>query len=261
MSKDKTTTAVVSLDREQAIAMLKESFPVEQSSRIILPRLGMASQDITEGKGKSMKVITEAGTFFVEKQTDEEDENGKKVWEKEELGKSIEGIIIFQRKQLRMYDEATEEYTSSPVYDKDDEIIPIFCNKAEVARGTPEELQAKFTYVKDGKTKSKLEVNRILYVLKDDEVYQMNLRGSSMYSFLTYARKVVPPTVVTEFTSEAKEKGSIEWNQMNFTALRSLNEKELNDVVRRVEEIKEHIANTKKVFAEETQVAKELKDF
>lgn len=241
------TKALATRMSEDTLAELREAYPVEQGmQRIILPRISMASQDKTEGKGKAMKVITEAGTFFTEHQTDEEDENGKKVWEKSELGMGFEGTILFQRKQLRMFDEATEEFSSTPVYDSEDEVLPLFRDKKEVERGTPAELKALYQYKDErtGKMKSKLEDNRILYILAqlgDDEepkVYQLNLRGSSMYAFLTYAKKVLPPTVVTAFGSEAKEKGSIAWNQMTFEAVKPLSEKEGKEVVAKVKEIR-----------------------
>src|SRR3990167_9990097 len=162
----KEITTVIS---EQTLTELKAQFPTDTGFvRAILPRIGMRSQDVTEGKGKETKVVAEAGTFFIDEQTDEE-KDGKKIWAKEELGNSIEGTIIYQRKQLRYYDESTEEYTSSPIYDEDTEIVPLFCNKKEVDRGTPAELKAreKYQVVKDGKTKSKLEDNKILYMLYD----------------------------------------------------------------------------------------------
>lgn len=259
MSKGKELTNVVS---EDTLAALQESYPVEQSGqRIILPRLGMVSQDQVEetkvGGKKQIKITTEAGTFFTEKPTGEEDpDTGKKIYERVELGTEIEGVILFQRKQLKMYDEKTEEYTSSPVYDKDDEIIPIFCNKQEVGRGTPAELQAKYVYTdkNTGKERSKLEVNRILYVQYEGEVYQMNLRGSSMFSFLGYARKVLPPAVLTKFSSEAKEKGTIAWNQMTFVPVRKLTQVEADDVLQKVSEIKRAVDFERAQFSNENQV-------
>ncbi len=225
---------------EETLALLKESFPAEMSyQRIMLPRLALVSQDKTEGKGKSMKVVAEAGTFYTEKQTDELDENDKKIWKKEELGTSIEGIILFTRKQLRYYDG--EKYTSSPVYDSDDEVVPLFRDKTEIDRGTVKELRARDEYqgvTQKGKPTSKLEENKILYVLYIDTVYQMNLRGTSMYAFQTYARKLLVPSVLTAFGSEPKENGSTSWSQMTFKASRPLNKKEVLDVIERVNEIK-----------------------
>jgi len=247
MSKGKELANVAGGD---VLAALQESYPVEQGgNRIILPRLGMVSQDQVEGKGKTMKVVTEAGTFYTDKPTGEEDpDTGKKIYKKTELGSEIEGIILFQRKQLKMYDSKTESYTSSPVYDRDDEIVPIFCNKEEVKRGTPKELQANYEYTDEnsGKVRSKLEVNRILYVEfaskgSEPEIYQMNLRGSSMFSFLGYTRKVLVPSVVTTFSSESKEKGKIAWNQMSFTPKRKLSQAEAEETLQKIVGIKNSV--------------------
>lgn len=236
--KKETSLAVVD---EQALAELKELYPTETSNfnRIMLPRLGFVAQDQTEGKGKTMKVVTEAGTFFEERQTEELDENGKKVWKKKEIGLTVEGIILYHRYQLSYYDEATEEYSSTPVYDSKDDILPLFCNKKQIAKGTPDELKAMYKFTdKDGKEKSKLKDNRILYVLIDNELFQLNLHGSSMYSFLKYARTVNPPAVITKFGSEPQEKGQINWNMMTFKPVRNINAEELVDIREKIKEIK-----------------------
>ena len=246
--------AVAVTPSDASLAALRNSFPQDPGfTRVMLPRITFKSQDVTEGKGKAMKVVTEAGTFIEERETDDVDEvTQKKVWDKKELGSEIEGIILFQRKQLRYFDETTEEFTSSPVYDTEDEVVRLFCNKAEVAKGTPAELKAKYEYTtKEGKTKSKLEDNRILYILKDDELFQLNLRGSSMYAFLTYARKVLVPAVVTTMNSEAKEKGTIAWNQMTFTAKRQLTQDEIDDVLIKISEIQQSIAEEKNFFSKQ----------
>lgn len=260
MATKKDNTAVATLPDEQTLALLREQFPSEQGFvRNMLPRLGMVSQDVMEGKGKAMKVVTEAGTFYIEKQTDEEvdilDDNGKKVgskkkWEREELGDTVEGVIIFQRKQLRYFDEANETYTSSPIYDSDADVIPLFCEKKEIDRGTPKELKAKYEYTdKNGKVKSNLEDNRILYVLYEGEVYQLNLRGTSMYSFMAYTRKILVPAVLTTFSSEANENGAISWNKMMFDKKRDLSAEEVKIVIDHVLDIKQGIAAEKEYFA------------
>jgi len=238
---------------EEVLAQLREAYPVEGNyNKIILPRLGMYSQDQTEGKGKAMKVIAEAGTFYTEKESDEVDEEtGKKVWVKEELGNEIVGTILFKRKQLRMYDNDTEQFTSSPIFDSVDEIVPLFCEKKEVARGTTADLKALYQYVaEDGKTKSKLEDNVILYVDVEGTVYQLNLRGSSMYAFKTFERTTLVPAVLTRFGSEAKSKGQIEWNQMTFEVERELSGEEALAVLTKVQEIKETIASEKAQYAQ-----------
>ncbi len=236
---------------EDQLAMMRENFPAEPASnRVIIPRIVFKSQDVMEGTGKDKKVVTEAGTFFTEVQTEKFDENRRNIWDKTEIGSSMEGIIIYQRKQLRMYDEDTEKYTSSPIFDTNDEVVPIFCDRKEVARGTRDELRALYEFIgDDGKKRSKLEDNRILYILKDDTMYQLNLRGSSMYSFLGYARTVLVPSVVTAFSSEAMQKGSIEWNKMTFTSARDITNEEAVIVVEKQTELREAIALQKEHFA------------
>lgn len=251
---------------EETLALLRESYPVEQgANRIFLPRLGMVSQDKTEevgtGRNKKINLIAAAGEFFLDKQTDEEDpETGKKRWERTDLGNTIDGIILFQRKQLKLYDEKTKTYTSSPIYDNENEVLPLFCDKSEVARGTPAELQAKYQYTdKDNKVKSKLEIQRVLYVEYEGEVYQMNLRGSSMYSFLTYTKKVLANAVVTTFSSEPKENGQVAWNQMTFSVKRKLTQKEAEAVVEKCQEIKQAIESEKAQYASNVITVEVLK--
>jgi hypothetical protein len=225
---------------DEVMQQLSDSYPSEPSAlKIQLPRISMTAKDITEGQGKNKKVVTEAGTFFIERPTDEKDEEGKFIWEKTEIGKEFEAVILFKRKQLKYYDKTTKLFTSSPVYDEDTDSVPLFCKKEEVGRGTPKELKAEYEYVgEDGKTRSKLEDNRILYVQYEGEIFQMNLRGGSMYAFKTYASKIVPPAFLTKFSSEFKENGSNAWNQATFEAVRPLNGKEAQAVLTEVNKIK-----------------------
>lgn len=253
------TTAITKAPSQAILASLREDFEVEQGYAAQLPpRLGMYSQDVTEevknkktGK-KEINVISEAGTFYTEKRSEDTDEDGKAIFVKEELGTSVEAVILFERKQLRYYNESTEEYTSSPIYDSKDEEIPLFLNKKEVARGLPADLKAKpeFQEVKNGKKRSALEDNRILYVLFNEEVYQLNLRGTSMYAYNDYKKSTVPPAVLTEFSSETMEKGDITWNKMTFTVKRDLSETEIVESIQpQRDEIKQAIAAQKEYFA------------
>lgn len=248
MSKEVATTASA-----EALAQLQQEFPQDASyTRVMMPRLTYKSQDVMEGKGKSKKVVTEAGTFFTERETEElNPETGKKIWEKTELGSTVDVHIVFQRKQLRHYDEATEEYTNSPIFDTEEDIVPLFANKKEVAKGLPKDLKMlpQFTYEKDGKMRSSLEENRILYVLIDGEMHQLNLRGSSMYAFLDYTRKNQVNTLITTLDSEAKEKGSIEWNQMTFKPARVISADEATDAIEKTTELKQAIQDEKDFYA------------
>lgn len=268
------STAMVSAPSEETVALLGNLFPTEAGfQRAFLPRLGMYSQDKYEkdSKTKEVQLVKEAGMFFVELQDEEEseDENGdmKRQFRKTELGTDpITGIIVYVRKQLSFYDSASDSYTSSPVYDEDDEIIPLWCNKAEVARGTPAELKAMYPGVTaKGKPKSNLDDNRILYVLfqgpADDEprMYQLNLRGTSLFSFKDYRGKVRPniPSVLTQFSSESQKVGEIEWNKMTFSKARDLTQEEINVVVENVTTLVAAIRDEKAQFADSNAINKE----
>lgn len=244
---------LITLDPE-LLAQLDASYSKEKNTySISLKRLGMFSQDITEKVGKKIDIINEAGEFYIEQASEELDANGKPIWQKEVIGTTIEAIVIYKRYQLSHYDEKTETYYSTPVYDHDDEVIPLFnsSTKQEVARGTPQELKAlkEFTEVKDGKTISKLKDNRVFYVLYNDELCQLNLRGSSMYAYKDYEKRVGNPTrYLTAFNSTPRENGSIKWNQMTFEAVRPINQEELKRSVTEINKIKEAIAISKASF-------------
>ena len=238
------------------LAELRDLFPEERGGNaIILPRIGFVSQDKTEGRGKTLKVVTEAGTFLDEYETDEvSEETGKKVWAKDELGKEIEVTIVYKRRQLRWYDEANEKYASTPVFDTDEEVMPLFYDGKEVARGTARELQAKYMTGKTnrrGTQVSDLEENTILYVLHNGTVKQMNLRGSSMWNFKAYARKTHVPVVLTRLASEERENGSVVWNPMTFTVARELNRDEVQTVLETVRDMKATIADIKSQYVSE----------
>lgn len=262
----KKSTEVSTTVNEKAMAVFRDGYPVEQSiERMIFPRISFASQNVTEGKGKAMKVVTEAGTFFTEQQGDKEeeytDDDGKKakrkVWEKDEIGTTFKATILFERKQLRYYNESTETYTSSPIYDTEDQIIPLFRGKEEVDRGTPPELQGRKEYAgttQKGKPKSNLEVNRILYVIYKGDVYQLSIRGTSMYAYLTYRRDLnkqglLPPAVLTRFDSESKEKGKINWNQMMFEMVEALEGDALTESLENYTNLKGKIEAEKAFYA------------
>jgi hypothetical protein len=236
------------------LAQLSAAYPQEAGvNRLMLPRLTFKSQDVFEGKGKDKKVTVEAGTFFTERPTEEKNEEGKNVWDKTELGLEIEGLIAYRRKQLRYYDEPNDTYYSTPVYDDVNDVIPLFKGKDKHATGTTAELKKLFEYVdsESGKTRSRLEDNVVLYIIYQDELYQMGLRGSSMYSFKDYERKASPSVsaVLTHFSSQAQEKGSIQWNQMTFKAVRTITTEEAHIVIDAQNKIRDAVEAEKAYYA------------
>ena len=249
MSESKELTTEISKD---LLAEAAGNMPTDSSyQRIILPRIGMFTQDQEEGKGKSKVVTAEAGTYYIDQESDELNDEGKKVWTKTELGPEIEATVIYHRKKLSYWDSAAQEFTSSPIYDEDTDVIPLFKTRKEIARGTPKELKKDYMYVdpRDGKNKSKLQDMTVLYILYQGNIYQCEIKGTSMWAFKSYSRTCVPPVVMTRFTSEYKENGSINWNQMKFTTLRKLTEEELVEVVNLQKMIKSSIKAEKDYFA------------
>lgn len=246
MAKKKESEVMV-VDAD-ILAQLQEAYPVEEgSNRIMLPRLSMASQDKMEGKGKDKKVVTVGGTFFLEHESDEKNSDGKNIWVKDELGMEIEVTVLYQRKQARMYED--EVYTSSPVFDTDDEIIPLFCNRKEVNRGTIEELQSQYMYTnKKGKEVSSLEVDTVLYVRYEGEIYQMNLRGSSKWSFSSFKRGKVIPAIVIGIVGEYNQNGDVEWYKMIFSEVRGVTQQEAVANLEDIRRIKNTIEVEKKNF-------------
>lgn len=261
----KTTKEVAVVASQEDIESVSGSFAVEPGfTQTYLPRLSMVSQDKTEGKGKAMKVITEAGMFITEHTTDEKDEENKNIKNIEEVGMEIEGTIVYNRKKLSFFDESTDSFVSSAVYDNDTEIIPLWSNKAEIGRGTPAELKALYpttnkdgaTHNKQGVPYSKLKDAKVLYVIYEDDLYELTIQGTSMYSFNDYTRKCRPsvPAVLTRFTSTAEENGAISWNKMQFEAVRTLTASEIATVKEHQDAIKASIEERKRFFGTDSEV-------
>jgi hypothetical protein len=244
---------------EQALSTLESFLPKDPGvPRIELPRFGMVSQDKTKevgsGKNKKIELVAAEGTFYIERKSKEPqiDETGKEFYPFETTylsEENPEGIIVCERKQLRYYDASDNTFTSSPIYDSDDEIVPLFKNREKVAAGVPAELKKNYLFTDDnGKVRSRLEDVRILYVLMGDELFQMNLRGTSLYSWRSYRRRVSPPTVVTRFGAEHNEKGQTKWSKLTFDIVRTVTQEEAEKVISIVGDIQQIISAQKEAF-------------
>jgi hypothetical protein len=233
---------------QEQIALLNDAFPVSDSnSRPSFPRLGMLSKDIIEesgkGKQKTINVIEAAGTFFTEVDKGEiDEETGKKKWTKTYLGDEIEVVIVFSRKQLRMYDEGLNKFFSTPIYDNADQVLPLYVDKKQVALGTPEQLQARFpTTTNSGKKSSKLKEETILFVLYEGELYQCNLSQSSKWAFKDYRKGLNPSAVFTKISSVEDTFGSNTFRKMVFTSLGTIDAETFGVVREFQENLKEQV--------------------
>lgn len=262
----KTTKEVAAPISAELAAQIMGNIPVEEGyQETQFPRINFVSKDVTEEKKvagkKVIDIITEAGTFVKEVYDPE-----SKEFNKEELGKTIDVTFVFERKQLKHYSES-EGYTSSPIFDTDEDIIPLFNNKKTVARGTAPELCAKadYTEIVEGKKRSTLKEEKILYVLYEGEMHQMAIRGSSGWNFSKYKKGERISLVVTTIDSEEAENGSNRYSKMIFSKARDLNGTEAMEVLEYQNEIKGGIADKNAYFAkfkvddEEKDITEEFK--
>ncbi len=237
---------------EEQLAILNESFPVvsDDSNRLTLPRFGMLSKDIVEengkGKNKTITVIEAAGTFYVEKDEGETDENGKKKWTRTYLeGDTVDVVIVYHRRQLRKYDSSLEKYISTPIFDSSDQQIPLYLDGQIIKTGTQEQLQAMYpALTQKGKPTSDLKEEMILYVIYEGELYQANISQSSKWAFKSYARNLNPSAVVTTIGSEEAEFGTNKYRVMTFKNASPITTKEFPLVTEAQDLIKEDVAVT-----------------
>lgn len=207
----------------EELALLDQSYPTqEDGDRLTLPRLGMLSKDIIEetgtGKNKKITVVEAAGTFYTESDLGETNDEGKKVWTREYIkDEEIDVVITFHRKQLRRFDASLEKFISSPFYDTDDQIIPLYLDRQVIKRGTRQQLQSMYpALTQKGKPTSDLKEDIILFVIYKDQLYQLNLSQSSKYEFLNYKKTVNPSTVVTTLGTKEETFGANTYRKLTF---------------------------------------------
>lgn len=220
--------------------------------RKTFPRISFTSQDKTEGKGKTMKVVEEAGTFFIEKPTDETDDKNKKIWSHDEIGKSLEGVIFFTRKKLSYYDQAAGKFISSSMYDQDTDEIVLWSDGKQVAKGTKAQLQAPYMFIKeDGKKSCKLAENKILYVWYNNEVFELTVKGTSMFEYSNYYRNYngEPNKNLTLISSVECENGATVWNKTTYSRVRQLTQEEWDITRGLAAEMLKGIADEKAYFS------------
>jgi len=253
---DKKSTALAKPMSAALANDLGSDFPAEVGFQSVrLPRIGFKSQDQFEGTGRNKKVSIPAGTYLAETETDElDEETGKKAWDSEELGSEIEAAVAFRRKRLSFFEDGIG-YTSSTEYDSEDDVIPLFQGGKKLTEGTPAELKARYMETKNGKERSKLQEEYVLYVLLlirgAFELRVLTVKGSSLWNWKNYARKMGPkvPLVLTKFASEFREQGSNEWNAMTFEPSRPLSEAEGIEVRDARNSIRQGIEDQKSQFA------------
>lgn len=238
---------------EQQLAILNESYPVsEESNRLQLPRLGLLSKDVVKeegsGKNKKITVLNAAGEFYTEKDLGDTNEEGKKVWTKEFIdGETIDVVIVYHRYQLRKYDSSLEKFISSPMYDNESQIIPLFLDKQQIKKGTEKELQALYpALTQKGRPTSDLKKDVILFLLFKGELHQLNLSQSSKWEFMSYKKKVNPSTVITTLSSTEETFGTNTYRKMMFNIKRIITPEEADGVIESQGQVKSQVESDAK---------------
>lgn len=247
-----TEASAEALDQLASMAPQADSY-----NRTQFPKLVFKSQTVLDD---DENVIIKAGTFFVERPTEEEDEDGKVVWDQEEIGKSFEAHIIYNRKRLQYWDTDASEFYTTPMYDSSDETLPLFKAGEFVTDGTPSELKGQYSEQKEvddrknpGEKKmitvSKLRDAKVLYVIYKGEILELTIQGTSMYSFMDYAKKVAFPATITAFNSTKEENGSNKWNKISFKASRNPSGEEATSAIEIGKELLQGIEDEKAFYA------------
>jgi hypothetical protein len=269
----KATKEVTTQASAEALAALAAMFPQADSyNRTQFPKLVFKSQtkfgDKLDKAGKPVLdedgepeqvVLIKAGTFFIEKQTEEKDEKGKAIWNSEEIGKTLDGHIVFIRKRLQYWDAINEDFISSPMYDNNNEVIPLFKSGEFIAEGTPAELRAMYPEIKEytdkktdekkQKTVSKLKDAKVLYIILNGELVELTIAGSSMWEFESYLKKTAVPACITTFSSTKEEQGATKWNKMSFKVLRDPSAEEATNALEIAQQLLKGIENEKDFYA------------
>jgi len=229
-----------------ALDALRQAYPQDAADnyeKTFIPQIRFRAKTVLDDDDK---VVYKAGTFLKVTRSEEKNSEGKYDYTDTNLGQKITGDIVYARYRLSMYDASADTYVSTPIFDdKENEVVKLFSGGVEIASGTMRELQALYKYEEDGKTKDRLKLQKVLYVMFDGELHEMAISGGNIYSYGGYVRDLKPlePTLVhTEFNSEKTEYGGNKYNQMTFTNVGELTEEE---AVANVEVVRDLIESIK----------------
>ena len=204
--------------------------------RMQFPRVGFTpfSKDLAKSaKQEGKDEFEHAGRF----QTTKKNEAGEYEVKFTEPLREIEISVILERKKLSYFNDATGSFVSSAEFDFNDEVIPLFEARKRIAQGSVEELQARYLYTdKDGKEKSNLKIEKVLYVKYNGEVYTLTFKGTNMFAYSKYKHSLPKhlsvSTVKTKITNHIEENGAQKWVLCDFENVGMLDFKEVLDDVR-----------------------------
>lgn len=247
MSKEITT-----IQEGSALDKLRQAYPQHAEDsyvKTILPQITFKAKAVLDDAGE--KVVIKAGTFM-SKVRSEEQKDGKYEYTETEIGNKITLNVLYERYRLSFYDSANTAYVSSPVFDSKEEIVKLFSNGKQIASGTVAELQAlpEYTVEEDGKTKCKLQLQKVLYVFHDGQVRELAMSLGNGYVWRKFKQNNIVPAINIEVTSEKTENGGNKYNEMVFKNAGWLTEEEAQRNLDLVEDIKKGIEAEKAYYGQ-----------
>lgn len=131
----------------------------------------------------------------------------------EELGEEFTGKILKMRKKLLGFSPNGDAYYSHE-FDNFGDVITLFSKGAPMMEGTVDEIQQTDEY-------SFVKQQYILYVLKDDTVYKVAIKGHSLGNLFDFLKAKKDDSLImfeTKFSlSELQEKGRNKWKDIVLT--------------------------------------------
>ena len=257
------------------LAELSSDYPVEEGyTKRYLPTLKMEAKDVKEKvivDGEELEKTThKKGSFFTSEKIDGETVKTYSTTPMENV------IVIHHRYFLSYWDNSLGATIKSFSYDLPTDVTVLRrvektptgeYKSIEVARGTRDELQAKFPWkeTKNGKKNPELKECKELIVLRlsDMKSYSMPLNATSSWEYSSYLKNVRPSEVVTGIGAEEKVNGTTMWMQNTYTKIRPINREEFTVVSELKKQIREGLAAEKAQYGEqkETDQAKADGDF
>lgn len=192
------------------------------------PRLTFSSysKDLAKSAKQEGKDEQEhAGVFSIT----EPDESGD--WKMSKVGREVEITVLLERRKLQYFDASDGSFVSSAEFDSPEETVPLFSKGSVVARGTVDELKARYAVTDEGtgKVGSKLKDHKVLYCLYNDKIVTFDLSSTNLFSFIKYKRSIPKHLSVsvlkTKVTNHIEEKGAQKWVLCDFETVGSIDYK------------------------------------
>jgi hypothetical protein len=236
-----------------ALDKLRQAYPQHAEDsyvKTILPQIRFKAKAVLDEAGE--KVLHKAGTFMI---VTKEGEGETAEYVENPIGVKINVSVLYERYRLSYYDAGNNEYVSSPIFDNKDEIVKLFKGSKQYASGTVAELQnlPEFIIEEDGKSKKKLQLQKVLYVFYNDAVHEMTLSLGNGYNWRKFKQENIVPAITTEITSVKNDSkpGNV-YNEMVFKNAGWLTEEEAERNLALVENIVKGIEAEKAYYGQST---------